>query len=278
MKLKKIIASALVAATAICSMSFGASAAKDQEFTAFLMYADAAGNWQLFDAKSSEKGNCKVNGDGTYTVSVDISNTKAKKAADKASVFCVDILKLGKALEDAKVPCNNYTREGKDKTFKMLDDMSKVTVKVGNIKIKVDGKEVEKIDETKMYYGDIEEKGTFRIELANDYGATKGGMGVVDVEDVAPTKNIEVTFTLAGTGMGTPVTLAPAATPEPTATPNLPPAVSTTAAATDAAKTSTDSKSDDGGLSTGAIVGIVAAVVVVAGVIVFVAMKKKKED
>ncbi|MDO5293868.1 MAG: hypothetical protein Q4F05_14110 [bacterium] len=279
MKLKKIVASVLTATTVISSLTIGAFAAKDTktadatEFTAFLMYADAAGNWSLFDAKSSEKGNCKVNGDGTYTVSVDISNTEKKQAANKASVFCVDIVGLAKQLETNKVACNNYERVGEKKEFKMLEDTSSVPVKVGNIQIKVDGEEVKNIMEDRIYYGDIEEAGNFRIELANDYGATKEGNGAVKVDDIAPEKSIEVTFTLAGTGMGTPATIAPKATPKLPGSDETP-APTATSPATDAVKTTT---ADNNGITTGKIVGAAAAViVVVVGIIVVVTTKKRK--
>ncbi|MDO5519725.1 MAG: hypothetical protein Q4G58_04435 [bacterium] len=280
MKRKKIIASILTAVTMISSLSIGAFAAKDAEkekkteFTAFLMYADAAGNWQLFDAKSSERGNCKVNGDGTYTVSVDISDTKYKKAANKASVFCIDIIGLAKQLEENKVKCNNYERIGEKKVFKMLEEQSGVDVKVGNIQIKVDGENVKNIIEDRMYYGNIEEAGTFRIELANDYGATKTGKGAVRVDEIAPEKKLEVTFTLAGTGMGTPATIAPKATPKlPGSNPTTPLTLSGQAADT---PTNIRLKNDDSGLNIGAIVGSITAAVIVVGVVVVVVRKRKK--
>lgn len=278
MKLKKILATVLMTATVVSAMSMGVFAADSKtaskDYNAFLMFSDVGETWKMYNAEDSKETNCKVTGDGTYTVSVNKKESKAKKAANGANVFCVDIPGLAKTIMDSGKVCDNYEKVGDKKVVTIKEDQSKVDVKV-DVKVKVDGKEVT-VNPDNIVYGNIEDAGTFRIELRNEYGATKDKPAVAKT-DITQKDTLEVTFTLAGTGLGTPVTIAPAATAEIPADMLTSGEASPEATVSAQAATSNNTK-DDSGLSTGAIVGIVVAVVVVAGIVVFVVVKKKKEN
>lgn len=55
-------------------------------------------------------------------------------------------------------------------------------------------------DNSKLVFGDIETNGNLRLELYNEYGATKNDPGL-NIADVSFNNKIEVTFTLSGTGV-----------------------------------------------------------------------------
>ena len=77
-------------------------------------------------------------------------------------------------------------------------------------KIEIDGAEVA-FDADKIIYGDIEEKGNYRIEIYNQYGDTKGNPGVD--ASTAITSSLKLTFTVSGLDAAA----APAAVEETTA-------------------------------------------------------------
>jgi len=169
MKLRRIAA---VAAASTMALSVMAASASAYEYDAFLMFTDIDWLWGNWDA--GKAGDAKVTGPGTYTVSLD--NTQAENtmsAANGANVFCVDIIGAYADLADMEVTLDS---------------------------VKADGAEVA-FDAEKIVYGDIEEKGNFRIEIHNAYGLT-GDMtsenyGAIDAASFTAAEKIEVTFTIS---------------------------------------------------------------------------------
>lgn len=169
MKLRRIAA---VAAASAMALSVAAVSASAYEYDAFLMFTDIDWLWGNWDA--GKAGDAKITGPGTYTVSLD--NTQAENtmsATNGANVFCVDIIGGYADLADMEVTLDS---------------------------IKADGAEVA-FDPEKICYGDIEEKGNFRIEIQNAYGLT-GDMsdphyGAIDAASFSAAEKIEVTFTIS---------------------------------------------------------------------------------
>ncbi|MCI7766364.1 MAG: hypothetical protein MSJ26_00045 [Oscillospiraceae bacterium] len=169
MKLRRIAA---VAAASTMALSVMAATASAYEYDAFLMFTDIDWLWGNWDAGNAT--DAKITGPGTYTVSLD--NTQAENAmsaANGANVFCVDIIGGYADLADMEVTLDS---------------------------VKADGNEV-KFDPEKICYGDIEEKGNFRIEIQNAYGKT-GDMadphyGAIDAASFSAAEKIEVTFTIS---------------------------------------------------------------------------------
>ena len=169
MKLRRIAA---VAAASAMALSVAAVPASAYEYTAFLMFTDIdwlCGNWDAGKATDAT-----ITGPGTYTVSLD--NTQAENAmsaTNGANVFCVDIVGGYADLADYEVTLDS---------------------------VKADGVEVP-FDPEKICYGDIEEKGNYRIEIQNAYGLT-GDMndphyGAIDAASFSAAEKIEVTFTIS---------------------------------------------------------------------------------
>lgn len=152
----------------------------DKGHQAFLMFADSNWGWGCWNANKGE--DAVVTGNGTYTVSInksDFKSTDVAAPAKGATVFCVDILGL----------CNS-------------DKMDASKAAISNVIIKADDK-VFKADETKMYEGDIEGKGTYRLEIANAYGWDKTGDFVTKDEfdpngEFGFEQSLSVTFTITG--------------------------------------------------------------------------------
>ncbi|MGN1106794.1 MAG: hypothetical protein ACI4RH_09095, partial [Huintestinicola sp.] len=169
MKLRRIAA---VAAASAMALSAAAATASAYEYTAFLMFTDIDWLWGNWDAGKAT--DATITGPGTYTVSLD--NTQAENAmsaTNGANVFCVDIV-------------GGYA------------DLAAFDVTLDSVK--ADGVEV-KFDPEKICYGDIEEKGNYRIEIQNAYGLT-GDMndphyGAIDAESFSAAEKIEVTFTIS---------------------------------------------------------------------------------
>lgn len=169
MKLRRIAAVAAASAMALTAVAASASA---YEYTAFLMFTDIDWLWGNWDAGNAT--DATITGPGTYTVSLD--NTQAENtmsATNGANVFCVDIIGGYADLADMDVTLDS---------------------------IKADGNEVA-FDPEKICYGDIEEKGNYRIEIQNAYGLT-GDMsdphyGAIDAASFSAAEKIEVTFTIS---------------------------------------------------------------------------------
>ncbi len=140
--------------------------------TAFLMYTDDSwgyGNWnsQLVAATTQVKGS------GNYSVTLNAADVKgeATEPAKGAMVFCVDILGYTAQLE----------KEG-------------YTVEVKNVEVIADGKAIA-VDAAKVVTGDIEDNGNLRIELYNEYGATKES-APIDKSTLTFSDTLTVNFTL----------------------------------------------------------------------------------
>ena len=169
MKLRRIAAVAAASAMALSAVAASASA---YEYTAFLMFTDMDWLWGNWDAGKAT--DATITGPGTYTVSLD--NTQAENAmsaTNGANVFCVDIVGGYADLADYEVTLDS---------------------------VKADGVEVP-FDPEKICYGDIEEKGNYRIEIQNAYGLT-GDMndphyGAIDAASFSAAEKIEVTFTIS---------------------------------------------------------------------------------
>lgn len=227
-------------------------------FTAFLMFADGSGAWENYDQGVGTE--CTVLGDGVYEVSLTAEQcgaTGQAAASEDACVFLVDIVDLAKVLEDSGV-----LTENDDEKMIVSDIQTKVAVFV-------DGKQINAKSKN-IVTGDIEEKGTFRIDLFNAYdGAGTKENPVVSLDDLDPSSEIKVVFSLSGTGLNSDA--------DTDLDAYLVANGYVEAADTEAPDTETTTETvSEGGLSTGAIVGIVVAVVVVAAVVVVVVVKKKK--
>ena len=171
-------------------------------YTAFLMFTDSNwtwGNWMpASEMSSSDSGwgnDAVITGDGTYTVSIDkkgyekylMSRSASREAvsvepAEGTMCFMVDFVKMAKA--------QNF-------------DLSNMKIK--NVIIKCDGKEF-KSDASKMYFGDIEGRGTLRLEIRNEYGYDYGEFETKDEFDpdgkFGFEDSLSVTFTLEGIQKG----------------------------------------------------------------------------
>lgn len=157
-----------------------APAGLDKGHQAYLMYTDSNWNWGCWNTNKGE--DAVVTGNGTYTVSIkksDFKSTDVAEPAKGATVFCVDISGL----------CNS-------------DKMDASKAAISNVIIKADDK-VFKADETKMYEGDIEGKGNYRLEICNQYGWDKTGDFVTKDEfdpngEFGFEESLSVTFTVTG--------------------------------------------------------------------------------
>ena len=149
---------AAVAAAAVAVSTMAVNAFA-ADYTAKLGFADTA--WAAQDWESS----VQVTGDGTYS----IESTAVAGAVD-FGVFVIDI-------------------EG------MFADNPEATAVLDSVEI--DGAAID-FDAAKIVYGDIEEKGNYRIEIYNQYGTSKDDPGVNQATAIA--SSLKVTFTVSGLG------------------------------------------------------------------------------
>ena len=144
----------------------GIPAGKD--YQAFLKYTDyswGAGNW---DFNADGNGSVIVNGDGTYAIDL------ATGPAFGAIVFCLDITDLAADLGADNVYVNI------DAIIMDPDDSQIIAPKAG-----------------KIIWGDIESNGKMRIEIYNEYGATKEDPAI-DPASIVFKENMAVRFTITG--------------------------------------------------------------------------------
>lgn len=158
MKMNKIAAAVLSGAVAVSAMAVSASA-EDISINATLGFTDTS--WSFQDWEST----VEVTGDGTYT----LTSTAVAGAAD-FGVFVVDLNGMFASYPEATAT---------------LD------------KVEVDGAEIT-VDAGKIVYGDVEEKGNYRIEIYNIYGSTKDDPGVNSA--TAINESLAITFTVSGLG------------------------------------------------------------------------------
>lgn len=146
-----------VAAAAMAVSALGVSVSADAPYTAKIGFSDMSWAHQDWDAS------VEVTGDGTYTIT-----STALAGAEDFGVFVIDIEGMYAGDPDASA---------------VLD------------KIEVDGSELS-FDASKIIYGDIEEKGNFRIEIFNQYGDSIKDPGVNSATPAE--ESIAITFTVSG--------------------------------------------------------------------------------
>lgn len=184
---------AAAAAAAVALSAMAVNVFAADEYNAKLGFADTA--WAVQDWESS----VTVTGDGQYT----LESTAVAGAAD-FGVFVVDIEGMFAGAPEATA---------------VLD------------KVEVDGSELS-FDAAKIKYGDIEEKGNYRIEIYNQYGDTKNDSPVNQATAVG--SSLKITFTVSGLGgeAAAPAEEAPAETEAPAPAETAPAADSNTQSAT----------------------------------------------
>ena len=174
---------------------------EENGYTAHLMFVDNDWTWGNWDAqKDGGWGHdAVITGDGTYTVSIDKvgymkyleenvtagstgTTSGSIKAANGVNCFMVDFNEMATA--------QNF-------------DIS--NMKVEDVTIKCDGK-VFPSDASKMFFGDIENRGNLRLEIQNEYGYNRGDFETKYVFDpngeFAFSDSLSVTFTLEGIQKG----------------------------------------------------------------------------
>lgn len=213
MKVNKLIAAAVSGAVAVSAMAVSAFAI-DEPVVAKLGFTDSTWSFQDWDSS------VEVTGDGTYT----LTSTAVAGAGD-FGVFVIDFDQMYANYPDAVAT---------------LD------------KVEVDGAEIS-VDGSKILYGDIEEKGNFRIDIYNMYSDTKDDPGVNQATPV--NESLSVTFTVSGLG-------------DAAAETDAAPAEETTAAA--------DTSADEAPAKTGnTAAAAIAGVMAVAGAAAVVSGKRK---
>lgn len=150
---------AAAAAAAVALSAMAVNVFAADEYTAKLGFADTA--WAVQDWESS----VTVTGDGQYTL-----ESTAVAGASDFGVFVVDI-------------------------EQMFADAPEATAVLD--KVEIDGAEIS-FDAAKIIYGDIEEKGNYRIEIYNQYGDTKNDSPVNQATAIG--SSVKITFTVSGLG------------------------------------------------------------------------------
>lgn len=181
---------AAVAAAAVAVSAMAVNVFAADEYTAKIGFADMSWSYQDWDTSTT------VTGDGTYTL-----ETSALAGSPDFGVFVIDIEGMYAAHPEATA---------------VLD------------KIEIDGAELS-FDADKIMYGDIEEKGNFRIDIYNQYSDTKDNPGVNQATAIGST--LKLTFTVSGLGGGA-AAADTADTADTTADTSTPAADSNTASAT----------------------------------------------
>lgn len=152
---------AAVAAAAVAVSAMAVNVFAADEYNAKLGFADMSWSFQDWDSSTT------VTGDGTYTI-----ETSALAGSPDFGVFVIDIEGMYAANPNATA---------------VLD------------KIEIDGEAID-FDADKIMYGDIEEKGNFRIDIYNQYSDTKDNPGVNQATSIGST--LKLTFTVSGLGGG----------------------------------------------------------------------------
>lgn len=173
MRCKKVFATLMALMLMMASLSIVSFADNELgEFPATFQYADGSWVWNAWQDATTAAGT--VTGAGTYEVVLDGVAQQTATGVESgagAMVFCVDMLGMAAAAATA----------GKE-------------VVLTDVKLFADGSEVA-IDASKVLYGDIEEKGNFRIEIYNEYGSTKADP-CYDFTTFSWTTELKVQFTL----------------------------------------------------------------------------------
>lgn len=261
MKITKILGAASAAVVSAAVLAASASA-----YEAFLMYASSDWSVQCMDATSENATTADVTGDGTYTVAISGFEWEDEDTAEMvpatgtgATVFCVDIDGLANALGCGK-DAEGY--EGLETSADKMALAQATGLKISDVVItatNTDGTSTNiAVDESKLYYGDIEGNGKIRLEIYNAYGDTSKD-APIDAAGFSFDDSLSVTFTVSGTGLG--------AAADDTATD-----ATTGEAADNTATTTPDKGSPDTGVEG---IAAVAGVAVLAAGAVLVSKKRK---
>ena len=261
MKITKILGAASAAVVSAAVLAASASA-----YEAFLMYASSDWSVQCMDATSENATTADVTGDGTYTVAISGFEWEDEDTAEMvpatgtgATVFCVDIDGLANALGCGK-DAEGY--EGLETSADKMALAQATGLKISDVVItatNTDGTSTNiAVDESKLYYGDIEGNGKIRLEIYNAYGDTSKD-APIDAASFSFDDSLSVTFTVSGTGLG--------AAADDTATD-----ATTGEAADNTATTTPDKGSPDTGVEG---IAAVAGVAVLAAGAVLVSKKRK---
>ncbi len=246
-------------------------------WTAFMMYSAEVGDWELYEATEGVNA-VEFLGDGIYDITIKGTDIGATAKAETPQVFLIDIPEFVPALQAAGKNFQNYTDTGASHDQSKHAQPTDLEIKV---KVFVDGAEVRCKSEM-LNYGDIEEKGTFRIEIYNIWGLHAASIvenSPVLADAISPESEIKVQLSITGTGYNTEAGAAAIAAANPTPTTAPVAAETTDTAATDTAATdsaASDTAKEEGGSNTGLIIGIIAAVVVVGVIVVVLVTRKKK--
>ncbi len=207
--------SAVAAAAALALSVTAVSASAVDPINAKIGFTDT--NWTFQDWESS----VQVTGDGTYTIT-----STAVAGTEEIGVFVVDFDGMAANFPDATAT---------------LD------------KIEIDGSEVS-FDASKIKYGDIEEKGNYRIDVYNMYSDTKDDPGINNATPIA--ESLTVTFTVSGLGAGDTAEAAPAE--EPAAEEEAAPVEEAAPAAEESSETEAPSTGNSEVATVAAVMGIAA--------------------
>ena len=261
MKITKILGAASAAVVSAAVLAASASA-----YEAFLMYASSDWSVQCMDATSENATTADVTADGTYTVAISGFEWEDEETAEMvpatangATVFCVDIDGLATALGCGK-DADGY--DGLQTAAEKMAFAQSTGLTISDVVITAtnsDGTSTDiAVDESKLYYGDIEGNGKIRLEIYNAYGDTSKD-APIDAAGFSFDDSLSVTFTVSGTGLG--------AAADDTATD-----ATTGEAADNTATTTPDKGSPDTGVEG---IAAVAGVAVLAAGAVLVSKKRK---
>lgn len=203
MKLRNLMAAATAAVVGGAAMTAVASAND-----AFLMYASSDWSVQCMAADSENATTADVTGDGTYTVSIsgfewedEDTGEMVPATGTGVTVFCVDIADLATDLgcgKDAE-GYEDLTTAAEKMAFAQATGLtiSDVVVTATNS----DGSTTDiPVDNSKLFYGDIEGNGKIRLEIYNAYGDTSKDAPIST--DWSFDDSLSVTFTISGIGGG----------------------------------------------------------------------------
>ena len=271
MKITKILGAASAAVVSAAVLAASASA-----YDTFLMYASSDWSCSSMELGAYPDGNVDITADGTYTVSVGNFQFEDEETAEMvpatatgATVFCIDIADLAIA-KDCGSGSEAYEALGSSATA--ADKMAVAQaagIEVSDVVITAinsDGTQTDvPVDESKIYWGDIEGNGKIRIELYNAYGDTSKD-APLDAAGFSFDDQLTVTFTITGIDEAA---ADDTVAPDDTAT--------DATDATDAADTAADANTgaDKGSPDTGVEgIAVVAGVAVLAAGAVLVSKKR----
>lgn len=137
------------------------------EYQAYMVFADGTWATQNWGYNDNGNGSCIVTGDGVYTMVLD-------GAGAGLGIFAIDVAGLSAACGGA----DGITA----KIIKLEADVAKSGIKVST---------------DNLVYGDIEGNGRLRLELYNEWGASKSNP-VIDINSLVCNRNLAVTFRLSG--------------------------------------------------------------------------------